>query len=98
MRSPLICRRRAGRLLEIYRQFVGNDGSQSCFPEARRAVEQNVIECFAAIFGGLDGDGQIFFNFSLTNEFSEPLRTKLELKRRIVFNGSGRDKTLAILR
>ena len=84
--------RRPGSLLERHRQFVGDDGGQRGLAQARRAVEQNVIERFAARLRGLDGDRQIFFYLGLSDELRQALRAQLQLERRIVLDRRGRNQ------
>jgi hypothetical protein len=53
-----------------------------------------MIQRFTAGTSCLDGDGQIFLNLGLTDEFREPLGPELQLKRRIVFNRRRRHQPL----
>src|ERR1700675_4641635 len=64
-------------LLKGHAQFVGNNCRQCRFAKARGAVQQNVVESFAPGAGGLDGDGEVFFDFSLSDELGETLRAQL---------------------
>ena len=81
-------------MLEGDGEFVGNDVGECGLAEAGRAVEENVVKGFATGFGGLNSDVEIFFDLILADEFGETLGTKLELKRRIVFNGSCGDEAV----
>src|SRR5437879_10484561 len=54
-------------------QFVGNDLGEGGFSEAWRAIEQNVVEGFAAGAGGFDGNLDVFFDALLANVFVETL-------------------------
>ena len=47
----------AGRLLEADVELVGDDGGQRGLAQAGRAEEEDVVEGFAAGFGGLERDG-----------------------------------------
>ncbi|EEZ75249.1 hypothetical protein NEILACOT_04699 [Neisseria lactamica ATCC 23970] len=55
----------AAGLAQIYAQFFGDDVRQCGFTQPRRAEEQDVVERFAALFGGLDEDGELLFGFML---------------------------------
>ncbi|MEY2414654.1 MAG: hypothetical protein QOD84_3260, partial [Acidobacteriaceae bacterium] len=57
---------------------------------------QYVIESLDARFGSIDGNRQVLFNLGLSNKLSQPLRTQLQLKRRIIFNGSGGNEPVII--
>ena len=45
----------------------GDDAGQSGFPEAGRAVEQDMVERFAAAAGGLDEDREVILDFFLAD-------------------------------
>jgi hypothetical protein len=47
----------AGGLLEADFKLVGDDGGEGGFAQAGRAEEEDVVEGFAAGFGGLESDG-----------------------------------------
>ena len=47
----------AGGLLEADFKLVGDDGGQRGFAQAGRAEEEDVVESFAARFGGFERDG-----------------------------------------
>jgi len=81
-------------LLESGAKFVGDDVGKRGFAKAGRAVEENVVECFAAGLGGLDGNVEILFDFVLADEFDQALRAELEFKGGIVLDGSRRDETV----
>ena len=57
----------------------GNDVGQCGFAEAWRAVEQQVVERFAALLRGFEEDGQVGLELILTDEFAEPLRAERQL-------------------
>jgi hypothetical protein len=54
-------------------EFLGDDVRQGGFTEAGRAVQQNVVEGVAALFGGLDEDLKVIHDFLLTTEFVQQL-------------------------
>ena len=61
----------AGGLLEADVELVGDDGGEGGFAQAGRAEEEDVVEGFAAGFGGFEGDGELLFGFGLADEFGE---------------------------
>ena len=73
---------RAGRGAKMRAHFIGDDGSQSRFAEARRAIQQNVIERFAAFPRGLDRDVEVVFDVLLADVLREKARPKRQLERR----------------
>ena len=66
----LFLKNRAGSLFEADPELGGDDSGERGLAEARRAVEQNVIHCFAALFGGFDGDGKVLLELGLSGEIS----------------------------
>ena len=75
-------------MLEAYVHFVGDDGGEGGFAEAGRAEEEDVVEGFAAGFGGFEGDGQLLLGFVLADEFAEPAGAELEFEA-VFFAGAG---------
>ena len=57
-----------------------------------------MVESFASGTGSFNCDREVFFDLSLPDELGKPLRTQLQLERRIVLNRSRRDDALAVLR
>lgn len=55
----------AAGLAQIYAQLFGDDVGKGGFAQSGRAEKQDVVECFAAFFGGLDEDGELLFGFML---------------------------------
>ena len=94
MRSPLIWSVGPEVCWKAASEFVGDDVGERRLAEAGRAVEQDVIECFAAGLGGLDGDVEILFDLVLADEFLQALRAELELERRIVLDRGGGDEAV----
>ena len=83
---------RAGAGLDGHIQFVGDDLRQGGFAKARGAVEQNVIESFAAVASGFEGDGDIFFDTLLADIFVEALGANAGVDARVVVpRGAGND-------
>ena len=78
-------------------QFVGDDLRESGFAEARRAVQQNVIESFAAIASGFEGDGNIFFDALLADIFVKRFWADAGVEPRVfIVSGAGDDSFRAI--
>src|SRR6266508_434524 len=65
--------------------LVGQDVRQRGFAKARRAEEQNVIECLLAIARRSDGDLQVRFDLLLADVLLEAARTEGELGLDLVF-------------
>ncbi len=86
----LQCRSRG--LLERHIQFVGDDGGQRGFAQARRTEEQDVIQSFAAGLCGFQRDGQLLLGFGLADELAQPARTQLQLKTLFFFSARGADE------
>ncbi len=85
----------AAGLLEGSAHFVGDDGGEGGFAEAGRAEEEDVVEGFAAGFGGFEGDGELLLGLGLADEFRKFLRAELELERGVVVErGGGGDQAL----
>ena len=64
-------------------QLLGDDGGERGFAEAGRPVEQHVVHGFAALAGGLDGDGEILFQLALPGEIGEPARAQSRFELRL---------------
>ena len=87
----------AGGLLEADVELVGDDGGEGGFAQAGRAEEEDVVEGFAAGFGGFEGDGELLFGFVLADEFGEAGGAELQLEGLVVFDAGGGDEALRIL-
>ena len=88
----LLLQHRAGGLLERHFQLLGDDGGERGFPESGRAVEQDVIHGLAALAGGLDADGEIFFELGLAGEILQAARAQPGFELILAFlSGSGDD-------
>ena len=64
-------------------ELLGDDGGESGFAEAGRAVEQDVVHGFAALAGGLDGDVEILFELGLPGELGQAARAEARFKLQI---------------
>ena len=69
--------------------FIGDDGSERRFSQARRAIEQNVIQRFLPLPGRLDRDVEIVFDVLLPDVFGKKLRPQRQLERRFFFGMIG---------
>lgn len=57
-------------------EFLGDDVGKGCFSQAGRTVQQHMIERIATLFGGLNEDLKVVYNFLLTAEFIQQFGTK----------------------
>ena len=84
VRSPLRSRSGPGAGFDGDVEFVGDDLGERGFAESRRAVEKNVIEGFAAIASGFEGDGDIFLDAFLADVFGESFGADAGVEARVV--------------
>ena len=68
--------RRTGRYLYLHAHFRRDDVRERSFTKPRRTVKQDVIERFAAKFGGLHEHRKICFRFLLTDVTFHRLRAE----------------------
>gem|GEM_PF-4568043 len=61
--------------------LVRHDVREGGLPEPRRAVEQNVVQRFFPLAGGIDEDLQVAAEIFLAKEFAEAARTQGAIKR-----------------
>jgi hypothetical protein len=73
-------------------ELVGDDLSERGFSESRRAIEKNVIERFAAIAGGFEGDGDIFLDALLTDVFGESFGADAGVQARVIVREYARNE------
>src|SRR5579859_87307 len=85
-------RPRAG--LDDDAQFVCNDLREGGFPEAGRAVEQDVIESLATAARCFNGDGDVFLDAPLADVFSKCFRAHAGVEARVVVQRSPADDAL----
>ena len=57
---------------------------EGCFPEAGRTVEEQVVERFFSLFGGVYGDAEVVLELLLADELIEPPGPQRELDSLIV--------------
>ncbi len=81
---------RAGGGAEADAEFAGDDLGQGGLAEARRAVQQHVVQRLAAGAGGLDEDGEVLPAGALADEFGQRLRAQAGLGRVVLAAGRGR--------
>jgi hypothetical protein len=86
----------AGSLLEADVELIGDDGGEGGFAEAWGTEEEDVVEGFAAGFGGFKGDGELLFGFGLADEFLEAAWAELELEGVFLGGACGVDEALGI--
>ena len=67
---------RAGGGAEADAHLAREDSGERGLAEARRAVEQHMVERLAAALGGIDEHAQILARALLADEFVEALRAK----------------------
>src|ERR1051326_7835909 len=90
----LLLKNRPGGLLEAGAELRSNNGCQRGLPQTRRAVQQHVIHCFAAMSGRLDRNRQVFFELRLTGEIRQALRAERCLKLPLTFERRRRNYAL----
>src|SRR5260370_25293956 len=90
----LAFKQRPGAGLDDDAKLIGDDLRESGFPEARRAVEKDMIESLATAACGFNGDGDIFLNALLANVFGERFGAHAGVKARVVVKRSAADDAL----
>jgi hypothetical protein len=75
---------RAGAGFDGDLEFIGDDLGEGGFAEARRAVEENVVEGFTAVAGGFESDGDIFFDAFLADVFGKSFGTDAGVQAGVV--------------
>ncbi len=70
--APLaICTRNA--------HVAGDAGGEGRLAQARRAVQEDMAQRFAALRGGIDGDAQPLVDLALADHVAHPLRAKIAI-------------------
>ena len=67
---------RAGGMVDFDPHLVRDDVRERRLAQARRAIEQHVVEGLAALTGGLDGEKHLIDNEPLPCEFADSGRTQ----------------------
>ena len=80
---------RAAGAFEIGAHRLGEDAGERGLAEAGRAVEEDVVQRFAALFGGGDRDFEPFLDFCLAGEFGEERRPQRHFQRHVGLVQSG---------
>ena len=62
---------RAGSNLDVHSHFLGNDVGQGGFAQARRPVEDDMIQRLPPQLGRLDANGQIILDLGLAHELRQ---------------------------
>lgn len=73
-------------------ELVGDDLGERGFSESRRAIEKNVIEGFAAIASGFEGNGDVFLDALLTDVFGESFGPDAGVQARVVVGDHARNE------
>ena len=71
---------RARGPLKRHVNLIGNDGGERCLPQAWRAVEQDMVQHFAARLGRLDRNFQVVLDLLLPDELPQELGAQTVLK------------------
>ena len=72
----------------------GDDVRERRFAEAGRAIEEQVVERFVALLGGVDGDAEVVFELLLADEFIEPPWSQRDVDLLVVFPRLAGDNAL----
>ena len=81
----------AGGDANVDAHLGGDDARERRFAEARRAVEQNVVERLIAPLCRLDEDGEVALGLLLPDVFAERFRAQRALLRVLAQEGLGHD-------
>ena len=81
-------------MLEADFELVGDDGGERGFAQTGRAEEEDVVERFAAGFGGFKGDGELLLRLLLADELGEAGGAELELEGLVVVDAGGGDEAV----
>ena len=57
----------AAGLAQVYTEFFGDDVGKGSFPQPGRTEEEGVVQGFAAPFGSLNKNAELFFGFGLAD-------------------------------
>ena len=79
---------RAAGAFQVGAHGFGDDVGEGGFAQAGRAAEQDVIDGFAALFGGGDGDFEPFLDLGLAGEIGKKRRAQRHFQRGV---GLGQD-------
>src|SRR5437879_2314933 len=85
---------RRRRRLKVHPQLIGDDVRQRSLPQSRRPVQQHMIHGLPPRPRRLNRDRQVLLHLRLPNKLAQPLRTQLQLKRRVILNRSRRNQPL----
>src|SRR5579875_360113 len=85
---------RARSCFQTHTHLGGNDIAERCLAQARRTVEQNMIDGLAALERGLQQNIKIFFNLLLSNIFGQAARAKASLDGLFFFTHLWGDETV----
>ena len=82
----------AGRDADVHSHFLGNNARERRLAEARRAVQQHVVERFAALFRRRNEDGKVALRLLLPDVFRERLRAQRALLCVLAQESLGHDR------
>ncbi len=88
--------RRAGGDFNVDAHLIGQDVRQSCFSQARRAVEQHVIQRFGALASSIDQYLQVFFDLFLADQIDQAMRAQ-RLIQPVIRPGIRVDKAIGLI-
>src|SRR5262245_42745507 len=83
---------RPGRGFDLRAHLAGYDLSERRFAQARRPVEQHVIQRFVARKSGFDEDAQVVLDLLLADVFAQDLWAQREFDLLLVVYGDAADK------
>ncbi len=87
---------RAGRLPHADAEFVCDDVCERRLAEARRAEDQDVIECLAATAGRFDEDAHLLLDRRLADELGHLPRTHRAFEHLVLTRGQSRDDSILL--
>ena len=98
MRSPPFSRAGPEESVRLRARFVGDDVRQGGLPEARRAVQQHMVDRLVALHGRFDGDLQGFDHIGLPDVIGQmPRPQRHDLGFQILFERPAGDQFLSVL-
>ena len=84
VRSSFLLQHRPGGVVKPTSSSSAMMAASVVLPKPGRAVEQHVVHGFAALAGGLDGDGQVLLELALAGEIGQPPRAQPRFELQIL--------------